>query len=221
MDNQESKGPLDGLKGLLSLSFLGNGPIIELFQTVFLALIITAFIYAFLAIPNEVEGKSMEDAFHNGDLLLTNKFIQILTVTGTGGKLNYTYQRGDVIIFQQPGKLDYIKRVIAGPGDTIMIKENKVYVNGKRLIENYIPNSDEYKTEIAQDPFQAFIKEGETLTVPPNKYFVMGDNRRHSQDSRYAIVGWVDINEIKGRVFLKYWPITQFTFVGRGNYSEE
>lgn len=191
--------------------------VFETVQTIMISLAITGFIYLFLAIPNQVEGSSMEPSFYDNNLLITNKLIQIVNHLGFGEQLGYEYERGDVVIFQKPGNPDFIKRVIAKEGDTISIEDQKVFVNGKELEEHYL--DPDARTFTANDA-RGFIDEGETLTVPENKFFVMGDNREHSQDSRYSTVGWVDIEEIKGRVFLRYFPLQDFGIIGRGEYVE-
>ncbi len=193
--------------------------IIDIVQTVVIALAITVIIYLFIATPHQVDGKSMENNFHNGDLLLANKLVQIIGGSSLGESLNYNYQRGDVIIFQQSGKPDFIKRIIAGPLDTIKIEDNKIYVNGSEVDEHYIPDTTEFKTELP-NPDIAFLLEGQERTVPENKYFVMGDNRKHSQDSRFAAIGWVDRTEMKGKVFIRYWPLGDFGLIPRGEYDE-
>jgi signal peptidase I len=192
---------------------------IDIAQTIVIALAITVVIYLFIATPHQVDGRSMENNFHHNDLLLANKIIQMIGHTSIGQKLNYDYKRGDVIIFQQAGKPDYIKRIVATGGDTIMIKDNKVIVNDMVLDENYIPNTPEFKTELPNKEI-AFLVEGQKKTVPENKYFVMGDNREHSQDSRFNSVGWVDRSEMKGKVFVRYWPLSSFGLISRGSYEE-
>ncbi|HEX9804404.1 MAG TPA: signal peptidase I, partial [Candidatus Dojkabacteria bacterium] len=136
-----------------------------------------------------------------------------------GDALNYDYERGDVIIFQQQGRPDFIKRIIAASGDTIMVEDNKLIVNGMEIDEKYIPSSPDFKLTLP-NPDIAFLIDGQERTVPQNKYFVMGDNRQHSQDSRFASVGWVDRSEIKGKVFLRYWPLGSFGLIPRGKYEE-
>lgn len=205
-------------KPRFKLPFQGTA-IFETLQTVFYSFLITAFIYAVIAIPNQVDGASMEDNFHDGELILTNKFIQIINAIGLGDDISYVYDRGDVIIFQQPGKPDFIKRIIAKEGDTIKIEGGEVFVNGKKLEEKYLEDSEDFITELPNE-YLSFLNEGEEKTVPEGKFFVMGDNRPHSQDSRYTTVGWVEEGQIKGRVFFRYWPIGQLGIIQRGEFNE-
>lgn len=195
---------------------------IEMVQTILVSLAITVFIYIFIAMPNQVDGKSMENNFHHGELLITNKIIQLFGGDNILGKaFGYDYARGDVIIFQKPGYPDFIKRIIAGPGDTLKItRDHKIVVNGKILDEDYIPNTDEFITKLPDAELRS-ISYDEEITLGPDKYFVMGDNREHSQDSRYESVGLIDRDEIKGKVFLKYWPLNEFGIIPRGTYKEE
>ncbi len=191
-----------------------GGVIVDIMQTIVVALAISVFTYIFLAIPNQVDGHSMEPNFHHNDLLFTNKIIQYIGNKSIGKKLNYDYKRGDVIVFQLPGHPDYIKRIIAGPGDTIKIRNNHPMVNGKMLYETYIPSTTKTKGG-------TFLKEGEEKIVPNGKYFVMGDNREASKDSRFIDVGFIDRSYIKGKVFLRWWPLNRFGLIGTGKYEEK
>lgn len=191
-----------------------GGVIIDIMQTIVIALAIFVFVYIFLAIPNQVDGQSMEPNFYNNELLLTNKVIQYIGDKGIGQRLNYDYKRGDVVILKLPNNPDFIKRIIAGPGDTILIENNKVIVNGKALNEAYIPTTT--RTEGG-----TFLKEDVEATVPQGHYFVMGDNRQASKDSRFSDVGFISRDYLKGKVFLRWWPLGRFGLIGTGDYTEE
>ncbi len=108
--------------------------------------------------------------------------------------------RGDVIVFKAPPEpeKDYIKRVIGLPGDTVYVKDGSVFVNNQKLDESKYLSSD-IKTNSG-----FFLKEGKEVTVPDKQYFVMGDNRPYSSDSREW--GFVDRSEIVGKSFFVYWP---------------
>lgn len=194
--------------------------IVDIIQTIVIALAITVVIYLFIATPHQVDGRSMEETFNDGELLLTNKIIQIIGDKSIGRSLNYDYKRGDVVIFQQEGKEDFIKRIIAAPGDTVRIENENVYVNGMFIRESYIPRTPEFTTELPRDPDFRFLEEGEDITVPENSYFMLGDNRQNSQDSRYNTVGFVERSDIKGKVFIRYWPLGSFGLIPRGEYEE-
>jgi len=214
---QEKKNKRN-LKQLIP-AFAGSA-FFEIFQTFFIALLITGFIYIFIAIPNQVDGRSMEDNFFHGELLLTNKFIQIIGDTDIGKKIEYDYERGDVVILQIPGKPDFIKRIIAEPEDTIMFENNKIIVNDMVLDEKYL--AEEYKQHAGFLPHQslAYIIQGQKIQIPEGKYFVMGDNRPNSQDSRYSSIGLINRSQLKGRVLIRYWPLNRLGIIQRGEYDE-
>ncbi|MFH1547363.1 MAG: signal peptidase I [bacterium] len=176
----------------------------NLFETVQLfvvALAFVVFLYLFIASPHEVIGRSMEDNFHDGEYLIADKVSYKLSEP----------RRGDVVIFQKTETVDYIKRVIGIPGDTVEVRDGHYYINGEQLNE-----SDYLATDIFTEPGN-FLSEGEMYVIPEGKIFVSGDNREHSSDSR--AFGPIDINEIKGRAFLVYWPITELKLVSRESYN--
>jgi signal peptidase I len=110
-------------------------------------------------------------------------------------------KRGDVIVFKYPEdeSKDFIKRVVGEPGDMIEIREKRVYINGDRLEEPYAVHSDPVTFPQELQPRDNYGP----LKVPQDSFFVMGDNRDHSMDSRYW--GVVKHNKIKGKAFLIYW----------------
>jgi signal peptidase I len=195
----------------------------SLLVTVILALFGTSFILQAFKIPSP----SMEGTLLVGDHLLVNKFI----FGGRGAwyekALPYrSLERGDIIVFKYPYQdhTHYVKRIIGLPGDRLKLIDQRVYVNGKLLVEPYVvhdpsagydPLNYDFPPvgnqlygspvipEWARD-MRKYIRAGEIL-VPPGKYFAMGDNRDHSSDSRYW--GFVDRDAIMGRPFLIYWSI--------------
>jgi len=181
----------------------------------FIALAFCTVIYLTMATPNKVEGQSMEPNFHQNDLVITNKTIQYLGQTDFGQSRQYDYQRGDVVIVKQ-GSTDLIKRIIALEGETLEIRNNNVFVNGQELKEKYLPTTT--RTKLPDSEF-SLLKEGKALTVPDNSYFVMGDNREHSKDSRFKEIGFISRGEIKGRVIFRYWPLDSFEVIHRGEYE--
>ncbi|MDD3661577.1 MAG: signal peptidase I [Candidatus Dojkabacteria bacterium] len=174
----------------------------DIVETLVIAGAIVIFVYLFVASPHEVIGRSMEDSFWNGEYLLADKISYHLN----------SPNRGDVVIFKQTETDDYIKRVIGGPGDTVEVRDGSVHVNGEPLDESEYLDAGVYT-----DP-GAFLKEGQVYSVPEGKYFVMGDNRNHSSDSRSF--GPIEEEQIKGRALFIYWPFSHMKLVPRPDYSE-
>lgn len=170
--------------------------ILEFVQSIVLALSVFVILYLFVAQPNEVKGNSMLPNFTNGEYLLTDK-------------LSYQFgepKRGDVIVFKAPAsepcaadECEYIKRVMGVPGDKVMVKDGKVYLNGSLIDETFLP--DDFVTEPGD-----FCAEGEEKTVPEGYYLPMGDNRSHSRDGREF--GPIKKETIVGRAFFVYWPFS-------------
>lgn len=172
-----------------------------------LALIIRTFVVQAFKIPSG----SMEDTLLIGDHLLVNKFIYG-TQMPFGDDPYFVIrdpQRGDVIVFEFPGdkdkgyfkRRDFIKRVIGLPGDEITVRGKSVYVNGER----YLTPQAVFKGSTVNINMQT--------VVPEDQYFVLGDNRNNSQDSRFW--GFVDRSEIKGLAFIKYWSWDSDNFTPR------
>ncbi len=176
---------------------------IDLVETLVIAGAIFVVIYAFLFRPFQVNGQSMYPNYHDGEYILTNLIALRL------GSIN----RGDVIVFQAPPdpEKDYIKRVIGLPGDQIEVKNGGVLVNGKVLNESDYLASDVLSSQ------GSYLTEGKTITVPQGNYFVMGDNRPESSDSRAW--GFVPKDKIIGESFFVYWPVTRMRLVKRGKYG--
>lgn len=176
-----------------------------LIVAVVLALIIRTFLFQAFKIPSG----SMLDTLLIGDHLLVNKFIYGTTVPGLDGQYLKVRdpERGDVVVFEFPGdegksffeKRDFIKRVIGLPGDLIEVKAKQVYVNGQPFSVPQEKHKDQEMVPSVASPrdFSGPIK------VPENSYFVMGDNRDFSFDSRFW--GYVHRSKIKGKAFIKYW----------------
>ncbi len=136
-----------------------------------------------------VEGTSMEGNLHNGQRLLVSKITYLF----------HPPERGDIIIFRFPQDedIDYVKRIIGLPGDTVEIKEGKVYINAHPVDEPYINSSPTYTMSKQR--------------VPEGNYFVLGDNRNYSSDSHY---GWtLPRQNIIGKAWVSYWPTTEWGIV--------
>lgn len=162
----------------------------EIGETALLTLLM--FLVIRFAIQNfNIDGTSMEPNLHNTELILVDKWTYLF----------HPPQRGDVIVFKAPPDPaeDYVKRVIGLPGDTVTVKGTTVIVDGVTLHENYVAPQDQ-----GVPPGARTIT---NMVVPPNEYFVLGDNRAVSADSR--IWGFLPRQNIIGRAALVYWPMNQ------------
>lgn len=176
--------------------------IFEIFYQVVLALAIFMLIYVFLLQPHQVRGRSMEPNFENGEYILTDKLSYRLREP----------KRGDTVVFAAPParREDFIKRVIGVPGEVISLRDGWIYVNNKKLEESYISRDN----RILDGPF---LKEGEALPLSFSEYFVLGDNRPHSSDSR--AFGVIKKQDIVGRAWLVYWPPTKLRIIPTITYA--
>jgi len=177
-----------------------------------LALIIRTFVVQAFKIPSG----SMEDTLLIGDHLLVNKFIYGTQLPFSDDPILAIRQpeRGDIIVFEFPEdkdksyfkRRDFIKRVVGLPGDTIEIRNKNVFVNGERYITPEAVYKDGNLTAGPRDNMPP-------VTVPDDNYFVMGDNRDRSYDSRFW--RFVDRSAIKGLAFIKYWSWDSEKFMPR------
>lgn len=174
----------------------------EFIEAIVFALAIFVVVYWFLAQPNQVRGQSMFPVFHDGEYIITDK------VTFKTRKP----ERGEVVIFKSPqsAEIDFIKRIIGLPGDKVKIKSGKVYVNGQELEESNYLDSSVYTGA------ESFLSENQEIVVPDGKYFVLGDNRPNSSDSRDF--GPIGMDTFIGRVFFRYWPIDKIGLISKGTY---
>jgi signal peptidase I len=170
----------------------------EIVETV--ALFAIVFTIARFAIGNySIVGQSMEPNYHQDQRLLVDKITP--RVLG--------YNRGDILIVHSPNQpIELIKRLIGRPGDTIDLRDNRVFVNGKALNEPYLPPGASSGPQ----------REQSSWTLGNDEYFIMGDNRTHSQDSRSF--GPVKIDNIVGRALVLYWPFNDAQVVQHFAYSQ-
>jgi signal peptidase I len=172
----------------------------EVIETVVLTLLMFTVIR--FAVQNfNIEGMSMEPSLHNGELILVDKWSYLFRAP----------ERGDVVVFVAPRtpSQDYIKRIIGLPGDVITVQGTTVFVNGVKLNEIYVSSARQ------GNPYA--FKTISNLVVPANEYWVMGDNRAGSCDSRGF--GFVPRQNIIGRAALVYWPFGQNNDGLLPNYS--
>jgi len=193
----------------------------EYFESVIIAVILALFIRTFVVQAFKIPTGSMENNLLIGDHLLVNKFIVGPTDSAVERALLPVrpIKRGDVIVFKYPEEpsRDFIKRVIGLPGETLELRDKKVSINGQALDEPYVhflepPGAaSEFREVTSYDVRERYGP----VTVPPNQYFVMGDNRDNSQDSRYW--GFLPRDYIKGKAVVIYWSYD----AGLGDYHEE
>ena len=186
----ETNGPIEndeGNKPVEQPSSRARGVMHSWLRDLVVSVMVSTFIIIFLYQPVRVEGTSMLPMLEDQDRLFINKLAYRV------GDIH----RGDVVVFLYPHdhEKSYIKRVIALPGDAIRIDHGQVYVNGARVDESYVPR--QFEDDRSQPE----------MTVPPHEYFVMGDHRSVSSDSRDF--GPVDRGLIYGKAAFVYWPVDQ------------
>lgn len=152
-----------------------------------LAILIRNYVFA----PFLVEGNSMMPNLENKERLIVNKFVYYL----------HTPQPGEIIVFHATVDKDYIKRVIATAGQTVEVRNDTLYIDGKVKAEPFLA---QYR-EIAKADHVPLTEDFGPIKVPTGQIFVMGDNRRNSTDSRY--IGPVEIGKVVGRADLIMWPL--------------
>ncbi len=178
MKKKENEEPFDLKKEILSYVFMLVGVVITV-------LVLNEFFIVNARIPSA----SMENTIMTGEQIF-------------GNRLAYTFgmpDRFDIIIFRYPDdETDlYIKRVIGMPGETVEIKDGKVYIDGSET-----PLDDSFCAETPTGSYGPFY-------VPDGHFFVMGDNRNHSNDSRFWVNKYVSTDQILGKAFFRYWPVTR------------
>ncbi len=172
----------------------------EIFSTILYLILIFVLTYLFITFVmqrTEVSGSSMETTLQDGDSLLIEKVSYRFSDPNRFDIIIFPYQYGD--------KQYFIKRIIGLPGETVRIDyDGNIYINGEILEEDY-------GTETIADPGRAVTE----VTLGEDEYFVMGDNRNHSMDSRDISVGNIKKKDILGRAFLRIYPFSGFGGVGR------
>jgi signal peptidase I len=194
----------------------------ELIEAVVLSLLIFLLVQSVVQ-NRKVVGASMEPSLHNEEHLLIDRASYFRYDTnflpdlfGQHAPENYQFllggpQRGDIVVFRPPvpsEDQDYIKRVIAVPGETVQVKAyDGVYVNGHKLDEPYIKDAPDYN----------WPETGGAEVVPPGHLFVLGDNRRNSSDSH--VWGFLETDRVVGKAWLSYWPSDLLGFLPHPTYA--
>lgn len=173
---------------------------VEMLETFLTSLVVLFVIYMWVAMPEMVYGASMQPNFETGERILVEKVTKHFK----------DFERGEVVVLNPPGNdnIDYIKRVIGLPGDIIKVKDCGVYITTDgmkyRLEEEYLPEG----TCTIDGPS---LREGRSMKVEEGSYFVLGDNRAESADSR--VFGVVERDRIQGRVIFRFWPLSKIGFM--------
>lgn len=177
---------------------------LRLARDVFLIIVVFILFGVFAIQPVIVEGSSMVPQLHDGERLLVNKLVYYKWNSVSWGHL----ERGDIVVFWYPSDPDksYVKRIIGLPGETVEIRGGHVYIDGRLLNEPYL-EADHNKN----------LRESMIKTVDDHYYFVMGDNRDNSSDSR--IWGLVPEKYIYGKAFFRYWRPSDAGFLEHGEYD--
>ncbi len=177
------------------------GFLTDLLEVVVFSVAIFLFVYLLILQPHKIKGTSMEPNFPDGEYLLTDK----VTFRVRDPK------RGDVIVFEAPDAPgeEYIKRIIGLPGEKVHLSNGNVYINDEKLDEHYLVSNLPTTAGI-------FLPDNQDIIVPNSNYFVLGDNRPASSDSRTW--GFVAKDKISGRAWLIYWPLSKVGLVQSISY---
>ena len=207
--------PGDAVPAEPSASRRGFGCLLEIVETLVLTLVIYLLIHNFIAQPFEVDQNSMMPTIQPREYVLIDKLSP---------RFN-DYQRGDVVVFQPPedyqqGGIPFIKRVIGIPGDTVSLENGEVFITPPggspvRIDEPYVAVDADGRAVPTQPRDAPSTSE---WTVPAGSYFVMGDNRLQSQDSR--VFGPIERELIVGRAWMRYFPLDRIGFIQRPEYAE-
>ncbi len=180
---------MTGVLGAIGSFFL------DIIETLVIALSIFLIVYLFVASPHQVNGQSMVPNFQSGEYVLSDKVSYKIGDP----------KRGDIVVFHAPEAAncpkgtgcDFIKRVLGLPGETITVNSNAIHINDIALEEPYIP--EEFET------LPGPATKNKAITLGPDEYFVSGDNRPYSSDSRAW--GPIHKSDIVGKAFFRYWPL--------------
>lgn len=188
------------------------GFFLDIGEVIVFAIGIFFFVYLLIMRPHKIDGQSMEPNYPNAEYLLTEKVSYYL----------HAPQRGDVVVLRPPVVVsegsEFIKRIIGLPHETVRVENGRVFINGKLLNEPYI----------ASDVLTfggTYLQDGQDYVVPANQYFLMGDNREHSSDSRFwgpvplNLTPNTDLEGINGRAWIIYWPVNKVGITKLPNYT--
>ena len=174
--------------------------ILELIETAVTSAIVILVIYTTIAMPEQVQGASMEPTFYSGERILVEKVTKHFK----------DFETGEVVVLHPPDNdhVDFIKRIVAVPGDIVKIYNCEVYIN--RDGQKYVLE-EPYLSEDICTTAGGRIKEGRSLELEAGEYLVLGDNRPRSADSR--VFGLIKEERIVGRVVFRFWPLSQLGYI--------
>ena len=188
----------------------GKSEIREWTESIIIALVLALFIRQFIVQAFKIPTGSMRMTLIEGDRILVNKFIYGAEIPLVGTRLPAVRppQRGDVVVFRYPEdpKKDFIKRLVALPGEAVEIRNGSIYINGVLNKDQLIQNRYYYNR-----PESDFGKEGQVIKVPEGSYYVLGDNSSSSRDSRYW--GFVPKKNMLGKAMAVYWPLNRIRII--------
>ncbi len=181
---------------------------LDIVETVVITASILLVFYLLILQPHQVNGQSMVPTFESGEFLITDKVSYKIGDP----------KRGDIIVFHAPEAAncpkgtgcDFIKRILAEPGDSVRLSNSTFFVNGQKLAEPYIPA--EFETKPGD-----FTRGSRTATMGPREYFVVGDNRPYSSDSRQW--GPIQRSDIVGKALFRYWPFDKMGIIEDTKYA--
>ena len=178
--------------------------LVEWLKAIVIGAIFAIAIRAFIFSPVSVQGASMMPTYEDGDRVIVNKI----------GKAISDFERFDIIVFKATESEDYIKRIIGVPGDHVEYKNDELYINGEKYEEPYL---EQYKLELNDHGDLTYDFTLEEITgfyhIPEGYYFVLGDNRRVSNDSRNPSVGLISTDEILGKASIRFYPMDSIGLV--------
>lgn len=184
-------------------------------EAIAVAVVLALFIRTFIVQAFKIPSDSMQPTLQIGDHILVNKFIYGVKLPFAGATIIPIAdpERGDIIVFKFPEdpEKDFIKRVVAVAGDTVEMRDKRVFVNGELQPHDYAVYTDPRILPGQLQPRDNFGP----IAVPEETVFVMGDNRDHSYDSRFW--GFVDLEDVKGKAFIIYWSWDKEEFGVRWN----
>lgn len=184
--------------------------VVDIFETIAVAVSLFVIIYIFIAQVHKVDGPSMQANFFTGDYILTNKVTYHFELP----------KRGDVVVFKYPKdeRVDYIKRVIALPNESVKVENGEVYIYNDNFPDGFVLKETYLKENMITNPSR-FLTDGKVHTVSEDSIMAFGDNRPESSDSRDF--GEVPLKNIVGKGLVVYWPVSRMKIIEHHIFDED